>query len=633
MTQLPAPPVLRAAGETHIGKVRNANEDALIVEPQIGLYAVLDGMGGASSGDVASKLARETIRDFILHRRRTLEPGALIAAALEAGSIAVFLAAQHQPDRHGMGTTAVACLAVAPDRVVIGHVGDSRAYLWRAGRLQPLTRDHTVVAELVIRGVVTPEEARHHPHKNVLSRNLGGRAETHVDVAEVELAPGDRLLLCSDGLYNYVTADSIQYLLGSGDAPEDVSRDLIDLALRGGGGDNVSVVVIDAPAAAPSSTEMVRTSGAATWWQNRQRFLRLAHDSGLTKNPIVRELPAREALELVGMSLCQAIYHDLEKSTGVNVWTFAQNLAAGWFERGGDWSAVRALIDILSGAARMVVEEIRSVDPKLGFLLDVAVSRALIVVELALGGLLAERLRRVEADVIALHGEAHDTREHATREAIIRGRGHARESSVPAGDRDSEAQLVSRPTIPFLRPDRPVTSSGLSIDVRSAIGKTITIARARISSGDAALDGAIQALETIAIDSGGNFATAVLAARQLYGVRSADDSSIMPVFDTLDEARGLVATSVRQLRASPQIAVRVLRALSTAHQRLVGAATGLVLEAVAPHGDRLREAQAVTSRLRDAVAKAERQRADLERRFATIVDPNLPWGARGATEW
>jgi len=178
------------------------------------------------------------------------------------------------------------------------------------------------------------------------ARNLGGRAEVPVDTAELELQPGDRLLLCSDGLHGFASIEAIQYLLGSGDPPEHVARDLIELALRGGGGDNISVVVIEAPAAPPSSTEVVRTSGAATWWHHRQRFLQVASDRGLTRNPIVRGLPAREALELVALSLCQAIYHDLEKSTGVNVWTFAQNLAAGWFERSGDWQAVRGLIDI-----------------------------------------------------------------------------------------------------------------------------------------------------------------------------------------------------------------------------------------------------------------------------------------------
>src|SRR5207237_2854229 len=143
---------------------------------------------------------------------------------------------------------------------------------WRGGRLQVLTRDHTIVEELVDRGMLSVEEAERHPYKNVLSRNLGAKPETRVDVTEVELTGGDRLLLCSDGLYGYASAEAIQYLLGSGDATQHVARDLIDLALRGGGGDNVSVIVIEAPSPPPSSTQVVRTRGAMAWWQRRERY-------------------------------------------------------------------------------------------------------------------------------------------------------------------------------------------------------------------------------------------------------------------------------------------------------------------------------------------------------------------------
>ena len=142
-----------------------------------------------------------------------------------------------------------------------------------------------------------------------------------------------------DGLYGlYASAEAIQYLLGSGDAPEHVARDLIDLALRGGGGDNVTTIVIEAPPAAPSSTQVVRTSGAVAWWQRRARFIHIANERGLTRNAICRGLEPEESLDLIALSLCQAIFHDLEKSTGVNVWTFAQNIAGGWFERSGEWA-------------------------------------------------------------------------------------------------------------------------------------------------------------------------------------------------------------------------------------------------------------------------------------------------------
>ncbi|HEY4059580.1 MAG TPA: PP2C family serine/threonine-protein phosphatase, partial [Kofleriaceae bacterium] len=373
---------IRIAGDTNVGKVREQNEDSMIVDVERGLYVVLDGMGGANAGDIASQTARDAIHAFVAARKAQMDPKSLLTAAIQSGSAAVFGAAQAVRERHGMGTTCVGML-VDGEKVTVGHVGDSRAYLLRDGRLLQLTKDHTIVEELVGRGLLAPEDAERHPYKNVLSRNLGARPETRVDITEVVLQPGDRMMICSDGLYGYAQMDAIQYILGSGDAPADVARELIELALRGGGGDNVTVIVLETPAQPVSSTVVVRTNGAIAWWQRRARFLQLCKDGGLTRNPIVSELESSEALELIGLSVCQAIFHDLEKSTGVNVWTFAQNLAAGWFERDGNWDALRSMMDIIANAARTVVDELRVQDSQLGFLLDVAVSRALVVAELA----------------------------------------------------------------------------------------------------------------------------------------------------------------------------------------------------------------------------------------------------------
>jgi hypothetical protein len=273
------------------------------------------------------------------------------------------------------------------------------------------------------------------------------------------------------------------------------------------------------------------------------------------------------------------------------------------------------MMDILSTASRAVVDEIRSADANLGFLLDVAVSRALVVAELALGGLLAERLRQIDTDIIQLQTSRQDTVDTAV-------------DTLDTGER-----FIDRPTIPFLRPDRPVTGSGVSSEVIDTIGKTITIARARVAPRSDVVKQVLNAIETIAIDGSASFATAVQLAREVYGVRNVDDQGIMPLFDALDQARILTASSVHQTQASEIGRAKVLRALSVAHQRLVSAMTGLVLEAVAPFSERLRDIQQVTSELRDEVAGAERKRAELERTFATNIDSSLPWGSRGTTEW
>ncbi len=610
-------PNLRIAGDTHVGKVRTTNEDSMIVDHQRGLYVVLDGMGGANAGDIASQTARDAIRDFVTQRRQQMEPRALIEAAIQYGSASVWNAAQQVRERHGMGTTCVACLLVDAKRAIIAHAGDSRAYLLRHGRLQSLTRDHTIVEELVERGQLSPEDAERHPYKNVLSRNLGAKPDTRVDIVDLEIKPGDRLMLCSDGLYGYASTEAMQYLLGSGDPPETVARDLIDLALRGGGGDNVTTIVIEAPQVAPTSTQVVRTTGATAWWQKRQRFLQVARERGLTTNLICSGLDPDEALDLVGKSLCQAIFHDLEKSTGVNVWTYAQNLAGGWFERGGEWKPLRSLMDILAVSARTVVDEVRKADAELGFLLDVAVSRALVVAELALGGLLAERLRQVDADLIDVHSAMQESES----------------SRVDTEPSEEDPRFIEQRTIPFLRPDRPITSPGINAELVTAIQKTLTIARGRTSQRAELVRNILTALEQIATDSTGNFSSAVVAARDLYGVRAVDDAGIMPLFDALDSARIITASSVHQISVPDAMRAKVLHAVSSAHHRLVSAMTGLVLEAVAPYSDRLREAQARTGELRDKVARTERKRAELEKKFAGTVDQSMPWEKRGVTEW
>jgi serine/threonine protein phosphatase PrpC len=242
-----AGPAVRSAGDSHIGKVRTINQDVLLLEPGLGLYAVLDGMGGHSAGEVASQLACDGIRNFMHHHPCTaLTARALLEAAIRTASSEVFNEGQRHFDRHGMGTTVVACLVIDGRRATIAHVGDSRAYLWRNGELQPLTRDHTMVQELVEMGRLSAAAAEKHPYRNMLTRHLGAKAEIQIDCVDLELQPRDRLLLCSDGLYGYASAEAIQGLLGSGKTPEHAVRDLIELALQGGGGDNVSALVIEA---------------------------------------------------------------------------------------------------------------------------------------------------------------------------------------------------------------------------------------------------------------------------------------------------------------------------------------------------------------------------------------------------
>lgn len=237
---------LSGGGETHRGHVRETNQDVILVEPDLGLYAVLDGMGGANAGDVAARLAGETIvaciRQKLRLRRRW--PHHLLEGALHAAAVEVFTAAEQRLEYRGMGTTVVACLVIEPTRVVVGHAGDSRAYLWRDGELAALTRDHTVAQRLVDAGVLSSDEMERSPHRHQLTRNLGRAYGVCPDVLEQALKPGDRLLLCSDGLYGGTSERAIRRALGARDAPEQVAHQLVELALRGAASDNISAVVI-----------------------------------------------------------------------------------------------------------------------------------------------------------------------------------------------------------------------------------------------------------------------------------------------------------------------------------------------------------------------------------------------------
>ncbi|MBP6628329.1 MAG: serine/threonine-protein phosphatase [Kofleriaceae bacterium] len=592
---------VRAAGETNVGLVRAKNEDTIVVDPRRGLYAVFDGMGGVAGGDVAAQAARDRLIEVVQEPPAGLGGRALLEQAIQAACGHVHALASANRERQGMGTTVVACL-VEDGKVIIGHVGDSRAYLLRDGRLMQMTRDHTIIAELVERGVITAEDGERHAYKNVLSRNLGARPEAKIDFAEVELRGGDRLLLCSDGLYGFATVEAVQYLLGSGDPPDQVARDLVELALRGGGGDNVSTIVLEATAPAPTTTQVVRTRGATAWWQRRARFLAAAKERGVGASPIAASLPPGERVELIAGSLAQAIFHDLEKSTGVNVWTYAHNLAVGWLGRGGEWGPLRALIDHLVAAARVVMDELRTEDPALLDLLDTALTRALVVAELAIGSVLDEQLRALDAELVALHA--------------------AHPAHGDAAGSDESARFLDQPTIPFMGRRARTDDGGLSAELQAAVRGAVRSARSG-AGGLPLVEHVLSTIEAIATEAGGE-AVAELGARDLYGVRTIDEAGVAPLFDALERARLLVVTGVHRLAAAPAVKAGVLRRVGAAHQRLAGTVAALVVEAAEPAADRLRREQTKTAELRREALRVERRLAELELRSATGLDGPSP---------
>lgn len=241
----PRPPTINAAGLTDPGLVRDENQDCIHLSSELGLYIVLDGMGGHLGGATAARIGRDVMVDVIGRGYGSGDPAELLIAACKAAGAEVHRLSRQNHELRGMGTTVVAILMPQPDVAILAHVGDSRAYLMRERRLQRLTNDHTVVAELVAEGKVSPEQAVDHPHASVLSRNLGGHAKTDVELSVVQLQIGDRIMMCSDGLNGYATQGAIEHVLGGAEDAKSASQDLVDLAKRGGGGDNVSTIVIE----------------------------------------------------------------------------------------------------------------------------------------------------------------------------------------------------------------------------------------------------------------------------------------------------------------------------------------------------------------------------------------------------
>jgi serine/threonine protein phosphatase PrpC len=233
---------LEAAALTDVGQVRTSNEDAFGYCVEEGVFALCDGMGGAAAGEVASRIAVDTLinqlcaADSHENRRKVLEE------AIASANQIVHARAEREAALHGMGTTLVA-VAIGGDRALVGHVGDSRCYLYRRGELSRLTHDHSLVDEQVRLGQLTQDEADHSPLRNVITRAIGTQTSVSADIAELALEPDDILLLCSDGLTKELPDDRIEAMLADDGDLDGLCGRLIGAAKAAGGHDNVTAVL------------------------------------------------------------------------------------------------------------------------------------------------------------------------------------------------------------------------------------------------------------------------------------------------------------------------------------------------------------------------------------------------------
>jgi len=282
--------LIQAAGITDVGLKREGNEDAYLIDDQLWLYIVADGMGGHLAGEVASKVAVELISNTFRKWSQAKAPyeeifgqpdsslsleGNYLLSGIRLANRVIHEMAGANEKYQGMGTT-VAALAISSSLVVAANVGDSRIYLAREGQLERLSKDHTVVSEQVEMGIMTEAEAANSPLKHVLTKNLGSAEEVYPDVFELEPANNDRYILCTDGLTDLVSDEEILDMIMLVKNPENLCRDFVDLVLKRGGHDNTTVISVFLSGIEEKKDGVLKKTGtmAADIWFGLRKGLR-----------------------------------------------------------------------------------------------------------------------------------------------------------------------------------------------------------------------------------------------------------------------------------------------------------------------------------------------------------------------
>jgi protein phosphatase len=605
-------PALAAHGVTHPGHVRSKNEDCFLADDELGLFMVLDGMGGHNAGGVASALARDVIRDAMSGQRGRRPPAAALEAAVRAAAAAVHARAQQDRDLTGMGTTVVACCLSGDGRALVAHVGDSRAYVLRGGRLRLLTRDHTVVAELLARGALTGSQAAVHPYKSVLSRNLGGHRDTRVDMTDVELERGDRILLCSDGLSGFASHEAMEQVVAGAEDAAHAAAELVDLALRGGGGDNITALVIEYGAELSLDSTRERRRGAASaWWARRQLFEIEARHRKVHESPICAVLTPDEAVTIVAGNLAEAVYHDLEQAAGLHVWTFSENLANGWLDQGGAYAVLRDLLDSLREAALAVVADVALSDERLAVALETALLRALVVAEMAVAGSIGERMGRLEQELVAAQARATTSPEPAAERTggAIAG---PRMTTAPAFSDEKTVELTGSHKV---EPPSPMVVACLEQAVAQCRGAQDDPSAPQVAA-------VVEVAHRLALDGSSELDMGP-ALRELFGTRVMGEGALGPLLESLDRGRVRHMRAVRELSEAPSIRVAALHRLAGVHEGLMSALALLVVESGQEVSERHARATSVSARMRADMARQEARITRLEREVAASTDLGL----------
>lgn len=234
--------ILISIAKTHVGKVRANNEDCYLLKPP-SLYVIADGMGGHSAGEVASKCAIDYINEeFDAAEIPTMQISNYLQSFTKKINAKIYLLGQQDKQLNKMGTTLIITYIQA-NMLYYAHVGDSRLYLFRDGVLKQITTDHSYVAEMLNKGLITPEEAEHHPNKNVIMRAIGAKEDVEVDIGYIKIEKDDIILLCTDGLSNMIADNKLQNILAEAAELEQTAEKLVEVANNAGGLDNITLVL------------------------------------------------------------------------------------------------------------------------------------------------------------------------------------------------------------------------------------------------------------------------------------------------------------------------------------------------------------------------------------------------------
>lgn len=236
--------ILKSCGMTDTGLVREHNEDSYALDGKQGFFIIADGLGGHKAGEVASKLAVETISGFFRENAVPVEPALKIRQAIEKTHQAIANLAAQDATLVGMGTTIVLALWQAPNILHLANIGDSRAYFFRDGEISLLSQDHSRVAEMVRQGLLSQDEIRTHPWRNIVTRSVGIEIGDGPYQKELNLKEDDIILLCSDGLWDMLSDEAIREIVSYIQRPKEICAKLIEAANRCGGNDNITVIAI-----------------------------------------------------------------------------------------------------------------------------------------------------------------------------------------------------------------------------------------------------------------------------------------------------------------------------------------------------------------------------------------------------